>query len=93
MITCSIRFRNRLLDDMELLRGREGHRLPHLVNLQRGSGDPAYWLKHLGQLPANDELRKVHSLHKKNPAETARASCPFSPVSAPSHPFKAVNYR
>lgn len=42
MITCSIRCRKKLLENMELLRGGEGHRLPFLVNLQIGAGNPAY---------------------------------------------------
>jgi hypothetical protein len=42
MITCSIRCRKRLLEEMELLRGGEGHRLPFLVNLQTGARDSTY---------------------------------------------------
>jgi hypothetical protein len=48
-------------------------------------------------MPANDEPRKVHSLQKKNPVETARSLVPllsgFGTVEPNSHPFKAVGYR
>ena len=82
---------------MEPLTGAEGHRLPFLVNLQIGAGDPAYSLEHPGQIPANDELRKVHSLQKNNLTETARSLVPLltgsGTIESGLHLFKAAGYR
>jgi hypothetical protein len=45
-------------------------------------------------MPANEELSKVHSFQKNNPAETARSLLPlltgFGTIEAGPHPFKAV---
>jgi len=48
-------------------------------------------------MPANDELRKVHSLQKNNPAETSRSLLPLLTGSGTIEPglhlFKAAGYR
>jgi hypothetical protein len=48
-------------------------------------------------MPANDELRKAHSLQKNNPAETARSLLPlltgFGTIEPALHLFKAAGYR
>jgi hypothetical protein len=48
-------------------------------------------------MPANDELRKVNSLPKNNPAETARSLLPlltgFGTIEPALHLFKAAGYR